>query len=143
MLDLLIFPTRILLALLFITTHDSRSTVSRDTQQIVEGIEKQRHLAMIEADISSYDARNLSLLGSLTFENRICGDKIVSEGDIDKVWKAIKSPNVDDPTRKLQTNAYADALSAALAKIDANEKNQICQSARNSIANLKRDWEMK
>jgi hypothetical protein len=143
MLDLLFFPTRILLALLFITTHDSRPTVSRDTQQIMEGVEKQRHLAMIEAGISSFDARNLSLLGSLTFENRICGDKIVSESDIDKVWKSIKSPNINEETRKLQTSAYADALSNALSKINPTEKNQICQSARNGVVNLKRDWGIK
>lgn len=103
----------------------------------MEKVEKERHLAMIEGDINSYDARDLSLLGSLAFENRICGDAVVAEGDIEKVWKVVKSPNIDEQTRKEQTEAYANAMSAALATITAAEKAKICQKARSEIANLK------
>jgi hypothetical protein len=117
------------------------AAMAEDISSIFERVEKERHLAMIDADISSDNARTISLLGRMTYEHRICGDGITTQSDITEVWLYLKSgPSLDDVTMKRNSESYANALEVALAHVSAKEKDTICLNAKEGLSNLKQGW---
>jgi len=93
---------------------------------------------MMQKGLNKFDAARLSYLGILTYQRRLCGEETIPARGLEQIWEHYKSEGrIDEATKDLEVDGYADALEAELPGAERLDKIGYCNSVRRRFPDLK------